>query len=753
VAPAVTALALMTAPPSQALSGPPDQVGQWGPVLNWGVQAKHMTLLNTGKVLVWSAGDQARVWDPITEQFTLTPAPFGDVHCASQVTLADGRVLVAGGQMGSTHIGIPVTSIFSPLTNTWSRGADMAYSRWYPTLTTLPDGRALVVSGDSETGARIDTPEIYDPVADTWTPKAKKLMSLYPFMYVLPNGKVYEAGTKTTTSFFDASGAGSWSSGPTALFGSSSYSESGATYAPGKILRAGGGDPAINRTQIIDMNAANPQWQETAPMAFPRRRMNTPVLADGSIMAVGGTRQADDAGQAILDGEIWSPTTKQWTTVASMTQARMYHSTALLLPDGRVVTGGGESTGRLTAQVYSPPYLFKGPRPTITASPGDAAYGASFSVGTDVTDIAKVAIIRPSGVTHAIDMNQRYVPLSFSAAGSQLTVTAPPSANHAPPGYYMLVVVDSKGVPSVAKWVHLGQGGGSPPPPGAPVAAFSGSPLSGTAPLTVSFMDASTNSPTTWAWDFDNNGTVDSTQQNPQFTYTSPGTYTVKLTATNTSGSDTAVKTNYITVGSPPTGTQTLTPVADAQVKSTRTTSNYGTLTTLRLREGTTASPGTYHSYLKFDVSGLSGPAASAKLRLYVTDASTDGGSVFPVASSWTETGITWANAPAIGGTAVASAGATAVGTWVELDVTAAVTANGPVSFALTTTTTNSSYYASRENTNKPQLVVTAPTALGTSAAVGGTSASTSSARTPATSRWSPAGLCLLPAPGARLRA
>ena len=161
------------------------------------------------------------------------------------------------------------------------------------------------------------------------------------------------------------------------------------------------------------------------------------------------------------------------------------------------------------------------------------------------------------------------------------------------------------------------------------------------------------------------------------------------------------------TVGSgtppPPGGSQTLTPVADAHVKSTSTTSNYGTLTSLRLRNGGTSSD-TYRSYLKFDVSGLSGAATSAKLRLFVTDESPDGGSVSKVGNDWTETGITWANAPAPGATSLGG-GATANGTWAEIDVTSAVTANGPVSFALTTASSNSSYYTSRR-ANKPQLVI-----------------------------------------------
>jgi PKD repeat protein len=708
VALATVVLGLAAAPSSFAVAGPPDQVGEWGPVLDWGVQGKHMVLLHNGKVLIWSQGDQARVWNPATGQFTLTPAPFGDIHCGGQVTLADGRVLVVGGQLGDPHVGIKATSIFDPVTNTWSRGADMAYERWYPTLTTMADGRAFVTSGDDANRSRIDVPEIYDPKTDTWTPTTAKSQGLYPFMYQLPDGKIYEAGTKTSTSTYDPETA-RWSAGPTAPFGSSSYSESGAMYAPGKILRAGGGDPAMNRTQVIDTTASSPAWRETAPMAFPRRRMNTPILLDGSIMAVGGTRRSDDKTQAVLDGEIWSPDTERWTTVAAMSEARMYHSTALVLPDGRVVTAGGEAEGRLRAQIYSPPYLFKGPRPVISSSPASADYGASFTVSTDATDIAKVALLRPSGVTHAIDMNQRYVPLSFTKSGTSVNVTAPRSANHAPPGYYMLVVTNSQGVPSVAKWVRLG--GGStppPPPPGAPTAAFSATPTSGTAPLTVAFADASTGSPTSWAWDFQNDGTVDSTERNPSFTYTAPGTYSVKLTATNAGGSDAEVKTGYVTVGDsgPPPGTQALAPVADAHVKNTSPSKNYGTLTSLRVRNGGTSSD-TYRTYLKFDVTGLSGPATSAKLRLFVTDESPDGGSVFKVGNGWTETGLTWANAPAIAGSSLGSAGATANGTWAEVDVTPAVTGNGELSFAVTTTSSNSSYYTSREGTaNRPQLVI-----------------------------------------------
>ena len=228
-------------------------------------------------------------------------------------------------------------------------------------------------------------------------------------------------------------------------------------------------------------------------MAFPRRRENMVILADGSVMAVGGTRQGDDPTQAVLAGEIWSPATKSWTTVASMSLPRMYHSAALLLPDGRVLAAGGEPSTTTwqdaqTAQVYSPPYLFKGSRPTIAGVPGQVGYGGSFAVSTpDAASISAVALIRPAAVTHANDMDQRYVPLGFQRAGAALTVAGPSGGTVAPPGWYMLVIRNAAGVPSVASWIQVGQGfaAGPPPPPGTtpssdpPVTPGAGGPPSG----------------------------------------------------------------------------------------------------------------------------------------------------------------------------------------------------------------------------------------------------------------------------------
>jgi hypothetical protein len=437
----------------------PEVLGQWGAVLNWNFQGKHAAVLGNGKVLLWSTGDQARVWDPATNSFELTPATFGDLHCAGQATLADGRVIVTGGQNGSTHVGIPVTGIFDPATNQWTVGEPMTYSRWYPTTTTLADGRVLVTSGDDEHEDRVGVHEIYDPATDSWTTLtgAPRSQPLYPLMFQLPNGMAYEAGPKTSTALLDTSGLGAWTAGPPAPYSTSGYSESAVMYSPGKILRAGGGDPAIKRAAVIDMTAPTPAWREIGSMTHARRRMNLTILADGTVLAVGGTGKSDDAGKAVLTPEIWNPATERWTPVASMGMPRMYHSTAVLLPDGRILTAGGEGASRLNAQIYSPPYLFKGPRPVVADAPAQAAYGSELRIASpDAASVTSVALIRPSAVTHAYDMNQRYVPLDFTFDGTDLVATAPANGGVAPPGDYMLIVKNGAGVPSVARFVRIG---------------------------------------------------------------------------------------------------------------------------------------------------------------------------------------------------------------------------------------------------------------------------------------------------------
>jgi trimeric autotransporter adhesin len=240
--------------------------------------------------------------------------------------------------------------------------------------------------------------------------------------------------------------------------------------------------------------------------------------------------------------------------------------------------------------------------------------------------------------------------------------------------------------------------GGSQPP----VASFTAQPTSGAAPLTVQFTDTSSGTVTTRQWDFQNDGIVDSNAPNPTFTYSSPNTYTAELTVSNADGSSSATKT--ITV-SPAGGggSLTFTPTDDAYVRSNFPNQNAGGDTTLRAFKGTAES----NSYLKFSVTGVSGPVASATLRLFVVDPSTVAGKLYGVADTpWAEGAITWASKPDVG-SLIATGGAAPLGTWVDFDVTGAVAGNDTYSFVLKDGSDNAVWYSSEEGTNDPQLVVT----------------------------------------------
>jgi hypothetical protein len=459
-----------------ATAGAPGTVGQWGPVVDWPVVAINAALLPDGKVLAYdSIGDhatetypvqdhtRATIWNPSTgSQSDVTLNDGYNIFCSGFAHLRNGNIFVAGGNKDQQLDGIVQTHEFAWSADTWSLGVSMSYARWYPTVTAMGNGEMLITSG----GPPI--PEVRQSDGTLRQLSGASLsLPLYPWFDVAPDGRAFDSGPDQTMRSLDPSGAGVWRLWSSRDSMNRDYG-SHAMYDVGKILVAGGG-PSTNTAEVIDINGLTPTATPTGSMAYGRRQNNLTVLADGTVLVTGG----NSSGAALVDlnagvyaAELWNPATGQWSTLSSMQVTRQYHSTALLLPDGRVLSAGGgicgtcDTVGYLNknAEIFSPPYLFAkdgsgtlAPRPTITSAPAIVTEGTQFAVSTpDAASISKVALVRLGAVTHSNNMEQRYVPLSFTAGSGTITATAPGTVNVAPPGYYMLFLVNSAGVPSVA---------------------------------------------------------------------------------------------------------------------------------------------------------------------------------------------------------------------------------------------------------------------------------------------------------------
>lgn len=493
-----TFLATLSGPSSAAVVGGPAvqkvtivddelarQKGHWSELIPSETVAIHLEMLPTGKLMYWDRHDMDQAWDGDPRLFDVSsgtssktaPLDYG-IFCAGHSFLEDGSLLVLGGHI-ENGIGEDKASIYNPYTNTWKRLPSMNAGRWYPSDVTLPNNDVLVVAGTNAQGLD-KLPQVWETDKGTWRDLTTAVEGqfpnyavYYPFLYVAPNGKVFNAGPQQMARYLDTSGTGAWIDvAPSSL----SYRDYGTSvmYAPGKILIAGGNppdpDPYITPTitptdsvEVIDLNAAHPAWRTVAPMHYPRRQLNSTLLPDGKVLITGGSSLPgfDTAGGAALPAEIWDPATEQWTVAASLSRYRGYHSEAALLPDGRVIIGGGghpdpAGGAQYSFEIYSPPYLFKGPRPTITSAPKLADYGRAFTVQTpDADSIVRAEWIRLSAVTHSFNQNQRMNVLPIKHGLGSLTLTAPANANLAPPGDYMLFLVNGDGVPSVAKIVRL----------------------------------------------------------------------------------------------------------------------------------------------------------------------------------------------------------------------------------------------------------------------------------------------------------
>ena len=447
--------------------------GQWGPTFRTPVVGIHASLLATGKVLLWGERGAAQVWDPAHPNagFTSLGKTY-QVFCSGHTFLPDGRLLIAGGKITGEN-GDPRAVIFDPASGSWSPTGSMAQGRYYPTLTLLPNGRVLAISGSDETGATVSVPELGD--GSTWRRLTGAALPIgnpfYPAMFLAPNGKLFLAGFQATSRYLSTAGDGQWTTVSDRVVADRRLG-SAVMYAPGKVLYAGGGDPPTGSAEVIDLNQASPAWRSVPGMRFARRQMNATILADGQVLVTNGTSGPgfNDVAGAVHEAELWNPVTEGWTTMAREVVGRTYHSASLLLPDGRVLSiGSGEGGGvsyensQFTGQVFSPPYLFSSdgspaPRPTITSAPSRITYGASFTVETpDAASITRGTLIRLSSVTHAFNQSQAIYPLTFTAtSATTIRGDAPAGANLAPAGPYMLFLLGPSGAPSPAHMVMLG---------------------------------------------------------------------------------------------------------------------------------------------------------------------------------------------------------------------------------------------------------------------------------------------------------
>jgi len=561
-----------------SLAGGRDDVGYWDqtlyPLPEYAINA---IVLPTSKILIFGreplAGGtrsnlgSARLFDPSTGTTSHVPPPTipenqglpAPIFCAGQTLLSDGRVLIVGGNLsnpatGRPHFsGLDYTFIFDPWSQTWERGPRMTHGRWYPTLTRLSSGDVLIVGGLDEDGqglrnGRLDIWRPGDTAAtplqpfpggsradpgeipgQTLPPAVSFGVSLYPYMFTLPDGNVALAGPgRQDSAILDTDRALDRSAAP-----GSAWTQTGAVPDGGPSVAHQGGAGAIEpdmgafagswnllamagadeagvgfqlARKTVDRFDARPGvlgWTTDPALNRARFYLNDVLLPDGGMVVIGGGVGADyrteqsagnyylgapapPAGQQIPDPpaelkqvELRRPGERTWRLGAAQQEWRTYHSTAWLLPDGRVVSAGDDGNQKLVAnrddaEIYWPPYLFDGDdcalRPVIrgVGTPGAPApgarawatltYGERFGIFSEHAQAGMQAVlVAPAATTHGVDMNQRVVPLAVDAtvAAGGLNVTMPAAAPIAPPGYYMLFVVDRDGTPSEARWVHV----------------------------------------------------------------------------------------------------------------------------------------------------------------------------------------------------------------------------------------------------------------------------------------------------------
>jgi hypothetical protein len=593
--------------------------GQWQTLPNlMPINPVHAALLHNGKVLIVSGSGnvptntnfQAAVFDPATGTITTQPVNW-DMFCNGMVVLSDGRAFVNGGtlQYDPFH-GELKSSVYDPATGQFTDVQNMAHGRWYPTVTTLSDGSVMTFSGLDENGNTNSTVEIYTAGSGWSTTYSSPFTPpLYPRMHLIPNGKVFYSGSTTSSRYFDPS-TRTWSSvvATTQYSGTRTYGTSvllplnpANNYKP-VVMIMGGGSPATNTTELIDLSASSPKWVYGPNMSQARIEMNATILPNGKVIALGGSLNDEDTTTASLKADLYDPVSNTFSSAGQNAYPRLYHSNSLLLPDGTVLVIGGNparGTYEQHIEIYSPAYLFNSDgslatRPTITGVPSTGiGYGSSFQVQTpDAASVSSVVLIRPGAPTHAFDMEQRLVGLTFTAGSGVLNVTAPPNGNIAPPGYYLLFILNSAGVPSVAQFVQLTPSPADIPPTGTITSPSSNVTI--TAGQSVSFSGTGTDPDGTitgYSWTFPGGTPSSSSVATPgNVTYAAAGTYTATLTVTDNAN---------LTDPNPPTRTITVNPAPDFSISASPSSQS--------VLQGTNAS-------YSVSISGLNGFADTVNL-------------------------------------------------------------------------------------------------------------------------------------------
>jgi hypothetical protein len=380
---------------------------------------------------------------------------------------------------------------FDPLTERYVRTGNMRDHRWYPTLIGLTGGDVLAVSGLDQFGRILPgRNERYLPAQRRWVaaPELKRYFPTYPGLHLTADGRVFYSGSN--------SGYGSDTEGRTP--GLWNVERNTFQVVPGlrdphmnetsssvllppaqdqRVMILGGGgvgesEESTARTDIADLDAASPRYTPGPDLPEPVRYLSTVVLPDDTVLTTGGSsgyRGGPYRGEPrsdLFNSQIYHPRRNAFETAAESTVGRNYHSEAILLPDGRVITMGGDPlydrTGKNAGtfeqriEIYSPPYLFRGERPEITGGPVTVDRGSSAFFGTpDASRIATARLVRPSAVTHVTDVDQRSVALGLQRSPNGLQVTVPEKYGLVPSGWYMLFLVDDKGIPSTARWVRV----------------------------------------------------------------------------------------------------------------------------------------------------------------------------------------------------------------------------------------------------------------------------------------------------------